>query len=95
LQRRRLDESTRMVHALLRTLLKITVASLLVGTVLSHFGITADRLMQEAGVSPQRLAELAERGLSWALPNLSLGLLIILPMWLLAYLFRPPGARSD
>ena len=84
-----------MVHALLRTILKITVASLLVGTVLSHFGITADRIMQEAGVSPQRLAELAERGLSWALPNLSLGLLIILPMWFLAYLFRPPGARSD
>jgi hypothetical protein len=84
-----------MVHALLRTILKITVASLLVGTVLSHFGITADRIMQEAGVSPQRLAELAERALTWALPNLSLGLLIILPMWFLAYLFRPPGARSD
>ena len=84
-----------MVHALLRTVFKITVASLLVGTVLSHFGITADRIMQEAGVSPQRLAELAERALTWALPNLSLGLLIILPMWFLAYLFRPPGARSD
>ena len=84
-----------MVHALLRTILKITVASLLVGTVLSHFGITADRIMQEAGVSPQRLAELAERALTWALPNLSLGLLIILPMWFLAYLFRPRGARSD
>ena len=84
-----------MVHALLRTILKITVASLLVGTVLSHFGITADRIMQEAGISPQRLAELAERALTWALPNLSLGLLIILPMWFLAYLFRPPGARSD
>jgi len=84
-----------MVHALLRTVFKITVASLLVGTVLSHFGITADRIMQEAGISPQRLTELAERGLSWALPNLSLGLLIILPMWVLAYLFRPPGVRSD
>jgi hypothetical protein len=53
-----------MVHALLRTILKITIASLLVGTVLSHFGITADRIMQEAGVSPQRLTEFAERGLS-------------------------------
>ena len=84
-----------MLHILLRTVFKITVASLIVGTVLSHFGITTDRIIQEFGLSPQRLAELAERGLSWALPNLTLGLIIIVPMWFLAYLFRPPGARSD
>jgi hypothetical protein len=24
-----------------------------------------------------------------------LGLMVIVPMWLLAYIFRPPGARSD
>jgi len=84
-----------MLHFLLRTVFKITVASLIVGTVLSHFGITTDRIIQEVGLSPQRLAELAERGLSWALPNLMLGLIIIVPMWFLAYLFRPPGARSD
>ena len=39
--------------------------------------------------------EFAERGLSWALPNVLLGMLIILPMWLVAYLLRPPGARSE
>jgi hypothetical protein len=31
----------RMVHAFLRTLVKVTVASLIVGTVLAHFGVTA------------------------------------------------------
>jgi hypothetical protein len=84
-----------MLHFLLRTVLKIVVASLLVGTVLTHFGITTDHVMQMVGLSQQRVAELAERGLSWALPNLSLGLMVIVPMWLLAYIFRPPGARSD
>jgi hypothetical protein len=29
------------------------------------------------------------------LPNLFLGSLIILPVWFLIYLFRPPRARSD
>jgi hypothetical protein len=84
-----------MLHFLLRTVLKIAVASLIVGTVLSHFGITVDHLMQIVGLSQQRLAELAERGLNWALPNLLLGMLVIVPMWLLAYIFRPPGARSE
>ncbi len=39
--------------------------------------------------------ELAQRGMTWALPNLLLGSLIIVPVWFLIYLFRPPGARSD
>jgi hypothetical protein len=84
-----------MLRSLLRTVFKITVASLIVGTVLTHFGITIDQIMREAGLSQQRVMELAERGLSWALPNLLLGLLVIMPMWFLVYILRPPGARSD
>jgi hypothetical protein len=83
-----------MLQSLSRTVLKIVVASLIVGTVLTHFGITTDNVMQVVGLSQQRLAELAERGLHWALPNLLLGMLVIVPMWLLAYIFRPPGTRS-
>jgi hypothetical protein len=84
-----------MLRSLLRTVFKITVASLIVGTVLTHFGITIDQIMREVGLSQQRVMELAERGLTWALPNLLLGLLVIVPMWFLVYIFRPPGARSD
>ena len=80
-----------MLQSLSRTVLKIVVASLIVGTVLTHFGITTDNVMQVAGLSQQRLAE---RGLHWALPNLLLGMLVIVPMWLVAYIFRPPGTRS-
>ena len=35
-----------------------------------HFGITIDQIMREVGLSQQRVMELAERGLTWALPNL-------------------------
>jgi hypothetical protein len=84
-----------MFHAFLRTLVKVTVASLIVGTILAHFGITTDQIIQASGLSQERIMELARQGVSWALPNLLLGSLVILPVWFLIYLFRPPGARSD
>ena len=45
----------RMLHPLFRTLVKVVVASLVVGTVMVHFGITVDRLMRETGLSPERI----------------------------------------
>ena len=83
-----------MLYDLLQTLIKIAVASLIVGTILGHFGITTDQVFREFGLSPDRIMDLARQGLTWALPNLLTGLLIIVPVWFLIYLFRPPGARS-
>jgi H+/Cl- antiporter ClcA len=84
-----------MLPRLLSTLVKVAVASLIVGTILAHFGITAEQILKELGVTPERLAEFARQALAWALPNLLLGSLIIVPVWLLAYLFRPPGRPSE
>jgi len=80
---------------LFSTLVKVAVASLIVGTVLAHFGITADQLLKDVGMTPERLLELLRQGFAWALPNLLLGSLIIVPVWLLVFLFRPPGQRSE
>jgi len=84
-----------MLHPILRTLVKVAVASLVVGTILAHFGITAEQLMREFGLSADRLQDYAKQGIAWALPNVLLGSLVILPIWFLAYLFRPPGPRSS
>jgi hypothetical protein len=84
-----------MLEGFLRTLVKIAAASLIVGTILAHFGITADVLMKEFGLSPERLEDFVRRGITWALPNLMLGLLIIVPLWFLAFIFRPPGRSSE
>jgi hypothetical protein len=84
-----------MFPRLLATLVKIAVASLIVGTILQHFGITADQVLKDFGVTPERLIELFRQGFAWALPNLLLGLLIIVPVWLVIFLFRPPGTRSE
>ena len=84
-----------MPHPVIRTLVKVAVASLIVGSVLAHFGITADQVMRDAGLSFERLEELARRGIAWAAPNLLLGLMVILPVWFVIYLFRPPRSSSD
>jgi H+/Cl- antiporter ClcA len=84
-----------MLARLLSTLVKVAVASLIVGTILTHFGITAEQLLKDFGVTPERLSELARQGVAWALPNVLLGALVIVPVWLLAYLFRPPGRSSE
>ena len=84
-----------MVHGLVRTLVKLTIASLIVGTIMTHFGITTDTLMKFTGLTPERVAELYQQGVAWALPNMMLGAMVIIPMWLLAALLRPPGRSSE
>jgi len=83
------------MQPLLRAILKIVVASLIVGTILTHFGITAEKLMTEFGLSAERLQDYAQRGFAWALPNMLLGALVIVPVWFVLFLFRPPGQRNS
>jgi len=83
-----------MLARLFASLVKVAVASLIVGTVLAHFCITADQVLKDMGVTPEHLSEMARQAFAWALPNVLLGSLIIVPVWLVGILFRPPGANS-
>ena len=84
-----------MLGRLTRTLVKVLVASLIVGTILAHFGISTDQLIAAAGLSRERIEDLARQGVAWALPNMLLGALVIVPVWFLFYLFRPPAESRD
>ncbi len=61
---------------------------------LAYFGVTPEKLLGALGLSPEQAMELARRGIDWALPNLTLGALVIVPVWLVVYLFRPPRPRT-
>ncbi|MGC2122040.1 MAG: DUF6460 domain-containing protein [Xanthobacteraceae bacterium] len=76
-------------------MVKVLIASLILGTVLDHFGIRTSELIRTAGLSPDRIEDLARQGVAWALPNLLLGALVIVPVWFLFYIFRPPGESRD
>jgi len=52
-------------------------------------------LMREFGLSAERIEDYARQGFSWAWPNVLLGSLVIVPIWFLVYLFRPPGQSSN
>jgi hypothetical protein len=84
-----------MFYATMRTLAKVVVASLVVGTILAHFGLTADQLMRELGLSADRVEDYARKGFAWAWPNMLLGALVIVPIWFIVFLFRPPGQSSS
>ena len=84
-----------MFGHLTHVVVKVLLASLIVGTILSHFGITAHELMRATGFSTEHIETMARDGVAWALPNMLLGAVVIVPVWLLAYLFRPPGESRD
>lgn len=82
-----------MAYRLLSSLLKIALASLLVGIALSAVDITASQVLQDIGLTPERIMNVARRGFNWAIPHLILGALITVPIWLVMFLLRPP--RGD
>jgi hypothetical protein len=75
---------------ILSTVFKIGLASLITGAVLAEFDISAADLLAGAGLTPEELAAHAISAWQWALPNIILGSMIVLPVWLVIYLFRPP-----
>ena len=83
------------MHAFLWTLIKVLFASLVAGVILNHLGVTPDELIRYSGMTREQLEELARRGFDWALPNVMLGALVIVPVWFVIYLLRPPGPSRE
>ena len=70
--------------------LKIALASLLCGALLSAFDLSAAEMLARVGMTPEHIAELVRKAFAWALPNMVLGSMIIVPLWAIAYMLRPP-----
>ena len=79
-----------MSYRFLSTIIKIVLASLLVGVALSNFNITAAQILKDFGITPDQIINYARRGFNWALPHIILGAIITIPIWLVMFLFRPP-----
>ena len=75
---------------LFSTLVKIIIASLITGAILSKLNLSAEQILLEAGLDPTATMEWLERSAVWAAPNILLGSLVIVPVWLVVNLFRPP-----
>lgn len=71
-------------------LLKLILASMIAGVLMNLFGLSAERLLAAIGLTPLELWDYIVRFVAWAIPNVILGAVIILPLWFFAYLFIPP-----
>jgi hypothetical protein len=69
---------------------KIALVSLVTGAVLSAFDLSAADILIELGLTPERVIALMQQGATWALPNIILGSMVILPIWLVVFILRPP-----
>jgi hypothetical protein len=73
---------------------KLGLASLITGAVLQALDLNALTLLEKVGVTPQAAIDLVQRSTMWALPNIVLGSMIIVPAWVVIYLLKPPGERK-
>lgn len=69
---------------------KIVLVSLITGAALSAFDLSAADILIELGLTPERVVALMQQGAIWALPNIILGSMVILPIWLVVFILRPP-----
>ncbi len=83
-----------MALRLIATFFKILLASLAVGVILSQLDITPEQVLAEIGLTPEQITNYLIAFFHWAIPHLILGGVVILPVWLVIFLFRPPR-RSD
>jgi hypothetical protein len=77
------------------TVVKLALASLLVGLVLSFLGVTpADLLDRVAGLAAG-LWDTVHGALGWAGSYMLLGALVVLPLWLIRFVWRRMSRAGD
>ncbi len=77
------------MYRLTLLLLRILIASLFVGVALSYFNVTPEQIFSNFGLDSQNVKDGLRRALVWAVPHIALGAVVILPVWIIFYLFRP------
>lgn len=77
---------------LISAIVKIMVISILTGATLSALNISSHELLNDLGLTPEKIFDTLEMGAKWAAPHLVLGAIVVIPVWVIVHLFRPPRA---
>jgi hypothetical protein len=77
-----------MVRTILATALKIAVVCLVVGLILSAFGVDPWSLYGRAGEFVDDAAAAVAGFVGWAWRYIVIGAVIVVPLWLLVFLLR-------
>lgn len=79
-----------MVLRLISTVVKIVIASLIVGVILAYLDISPEAVLKDVGLTPGDIVSYLDRSMRWAVPHIIIGAIVTVPVWLVIYLFRPP-----
>lgn len=79
-----------MGHGLAINTLVVIVASLLTGLALSAINITSEQVLKGVGLTTEEVLQWLTTGMNWAASNILVGSIVIVPIWTIIYLSRPP-----
>lgn len=77
------------------TILKLLVASLLVGLVMRWFDITPRSLVANFGATVERMFNAVATFFGWAIDYILVGAVIVMPIWLVVFLLDRLKRKRD
>ncbi|HEX7776605.1 MAG TPA: DUF6460 domain-containing protein [Parvibaculum sp.] len=80
-----------MIYNALSTLIKFIIVAVLIGAVLNEFDISANQLLLDVGFTPEHIMAILREGIDWATPLFLLGAMVLIPIWVVIFLLKPPG----
>ena len=81
------------VYDLVWGLIRLAIASLITGAGLSLFDVGPDEALATIGLTREEALALIGQAFDWAIPNMILGASVIIPLWFVVWIFRPPRAH--
>lgn len=82
------------MQSVISTLFKFAIVSVILGAVLNIFDISAASVLKDMGLTVDNVSKLVANAFEWALPHFVLGAIVIIPVWIIIYLLRPPSMRK-
>lgn len=77
-----------MIRRIVATTIKVAIACLVVGLLLSAFGIDPWSLYDRIGAIAGGSVDAAGRFLGWSWRYIAIGAVIVVPLWLVIFLLR-------
>mgnify|MGYP000214897312 CR=1 FL=1 len=80
--------------SVLGTVIKLIIVSVIVGLVISMFGVTPDNVFDFLAGALQSSFNLAIDSLHWAFKYLIIGAAVVIPIWIVVFLIRIAGKKG-
>jgi flagellar biosynthesis protein FlhB len=78
----------------IQTVIKLVIASLVVGAILAYFELSPQELMRGLFGNVQEILDWAMESFGSALSYVLLGAVIVVPLWLISYVLRWVGSKG-